>query len=147
MSSCYSPSSSSSYSSSDEPVVPTMDAVVADYTTEALIEFLQKQSELLDDSDLQVFRDEKIKGVDFLTYSEVDFRECGLKKGPSRRLATLIEDLKQQKIRCFSSYRTVEELKVVFKKYKVNGEDITCIRQFDPGEIVIYIPFAFVYLV
>jgi hypothetical protein len=139
MSTCSSPNSSSSYSLTEEPQIPTMDNVVKQYNTEALIEYLQKQELMLDDDDFKLFRREKITGLSFLNFTEEELQECGFKKGPSKSLAVFIEDLKQQKIRCFSSYKTIEEMKAVFHKYKVNGEKITSIRQFSPGENHIFL--------
>jgi len=45
-----------------------------------------------------------------------------------------IEEISEQKLRGFSTYKTLEELKDVLRKYKVNGEKITYIKQFNPGK-------------
>ncbi|CAG8672170.1 18837_t:CDS:2 [Dentiscutata erythropus] len=55
-----------------------------------------------------------------------------MKGGPTTVLTKFIADIKEQKLRSFSSYKTVEELKELLRDYKVNGDNITSIKQFNP---------------
>ncbi|CAG8728341.1 17438_t:CDS:2, partial [Racocetra persica] len=61
-----------------------------------------------------------------------EYRNLGFSFGIASLLADFAEELQEQKIRSFSSYKTLEELKDVPRKYKVNGEEITSIKQFNP---------------
>ncbi|RHZ49952.1 hypothetical protein Glove_508g87 [Diversispora epigaea] len=83
-----------------------MGDVIKDYNTEELIDYLQRRNLKLDD-DFAILRKQKID-------------------------AKFVEELNEQKLRAFSSYKTIEELKEVLRKYKVNGGKITCINQFNP---------------
>ena len=53
-----------------------------------------------------------------------------MKAGPAKRLAEFIESL-SQKLRNYSS---LDDLKEILRINKVNGEDITSIKQFTLGE-------------
>ena len=108
--------------------------VIKKYKTEELIDYLQRREDLdLVETDFKILRNERISGRDFLNTSKEEFRSYGLKAGPAKRLADFVEEISEQKLRSFSSYKTLEELKDVLRKYKVNGEDITNIKQFNPG--------------
>ncbi|RHZ80755.1 hypothetical protein Glove_132g73 [Diversispora epigaea] len=56
----------------------------------------------------------------------------GMLGGPVIKLLEFIEELNETKLQAFSSYKTLDKLKEVLRKYKVNGEKITCIKQFNP---------------
>ena len=113
--------------------------VIRKYKTEELIDYLRRQEDLdLDNGVLSILRKEEFSGFAFLETTEEKFRSIGLALGPATALAKFIEELKKQKIRSFSSYKTVEELKEVLRRYKVNGEEITNIKQFHPGNDCIY---------
>ncbi|CAG8641726.1 1752_t:CDS:2, partial [Paraglomus occultum] len=105
-----SPPSSTSSTLTEEKSTCTMADVIKDYKTEELIDYLLRRENL----DLE------------------EFRSYGLKAGPAKRLADFIDEMSEQKLRSFSSYKTLDELKDVLRKYKVNGEDITSIKQFNP---------------
>ncbi|CAG8669945.1 5175_t:CDS:2, partial [Paraglomus brasilianum] len=128
-----SPSSPVSTSSTltEERSTRTMADVVRKFKTEELIDYLQRQDLNLDKEDLAVFRKRKIDGFAFLEMTKSDFRECGFEIGPAIKLAKFIEDL-GQKLRSYSSYKTLDDLKEMLRKNKVNGEDITNINQFTP---------------
>src|SRR6266487_5168000 len=131
-----SPSSPISTSSTltEERSTRMMADVIKKYKTEELIDYLQRRGDLdLDNDDLSILRKQKISGFSFLELTEEKFRSIGLTLGPATALAKFIEDLKEQKVRSLSSYKTLDELKDVLRKYKVNGEDITNIKQFNPG--------------
>ena len=129
------PSSPASTSSilMEERSTRTMADVVKDLDTEELINYLQRQNLKLDNDDFAIFRKEKITGPAFLKLSKQGLKDCGLKGGTVTVLVDFIDEIQEQKLRSFSSYKTLDELKDVLCKYKVNGEDITCIKQFNPG--------------
>ncbi|PKC08501.1 hypothetical protein RhiirA5_173964 [Rhizophagus irregularis] len=60
-----------------------------------------------------------------------------MKGGPSTVLVEFIESL-SQKLRNYSSLKTLDDLKKMLRRNKVNGEDITSIKQFTPGAQSLY---------
>ncbi|RHZ86770.1 hypothetical protein Glove_46g155 [Diversispora epigaea] len=62
------------------------------------------------------------------------FRDIGFALGPAKTLTKFISDIKEQKLQFFSSYKTLEELKNILRKYKVNGEDITFFEEIDDND-------------
>ncbi|RHZ76804.1 hypothetical protein Glove_192g30 [Diversispora epigaea] len=116
----------------EERSTRTMADNIRKYKTEELIDYLQRQDLDLKESYFKIFRQKEISGFDFLETTKEEFCNYGLKAGPAKRLTEFINNLKKQKIRNFSSYKTLKELKDILHKYKVNGEDITCIKQFNP---------------
>ena len=128
------PSTPSSPSSIIEEVSSrTMSDVVKDFNTEELIEYLKKKNLKLEESHFKILRKEEIAGSDFLNTSKEEFQSYGMKAGPAKRLAEFIESL-GQKLRNYSSLKTLDDLKEMLRRNKVNGEDITSIKQFTPGE-------------
>ena len=95
----------------------TMSDVVKDFNTEELIKILRK---------------EKISGLAFLKLTKEEFRDIGFALGPATVLVEFIEGL-SQKLRNYSSLKTLDDLKEMLRRNKVNGEDITNIKQFTPG--------------
>ena len=110
-----------------------MSDVVKDFNTEELIEYLKKKNLKLEKSHFKILRKEEIAGSDFLNTSKEEFQSYGMKAGPAKRLAEFIESL-GQKLRNYSSLKTLDDLKEMLRRNKVNGEDITSIKQFTPGE-------------
>ncbi len=55
-----------------------------------------------------------------------------MKGGPAIRLVNFIEGL-SQKLQNYFSFKTLNDLKEMLCKNKVNGEDIINIKQFTPG--------------
>ena len=55
-----------------------------------------------------------------------------MKAGPTKRLAEFIESL-SQKLRNYSSLKTLDDLKEMLRRNKVNKEDIINIKQFTSG--------------
>jgi len=111
-----SPSSPVSTSSilTEERSTRTMADVIRKYKTEHLIDYLRRQEDLdLNDSHSNILRKEKIFGCDFLETTKEEFRSYGLKGAQAKRLADFAEEIQEQKIRSFSSYKTLEELKDV----------------------------------
>jgi hypothetical protein len=110
----------------------TMSDVVKDFNTEELIEYLGRKNLKLDKDDIKILRKEKIAGSDFLKLTKEDFRSIGFALGPTTRLTEFIEGL-SQKLRNYSSLKTLDDLKEMLRRNKVNGEDIINIKQFTPG--------------
>ena len=126
----YASSSASSPEStvSEEPAIPTMADVIKNYGTEDLIEYLEKKELPFDDEDMEIFRREKITGFEFLETTKQDFRNYGFKEGPATRLVKFIEELKETKLRAFSSYVSLKE---VLQKYNLNSDGIGSIPLFE----------------
>uniref|UniRef100_U9TQF1 SAM domain-containing protein n=1 Tax=Rhizophagus irregularis (strain DAOM 181602 / DAOM 197198 / MUCL 43194) TaxID=747089 RepID=U9TQF1_RHIID len=101
----------------------TMSDVVKDFNTEELIDYLERKDLKLDEDDIKILRKEKI--------SEEKLERYGMKGGPSTVLVEFIESL-SQKLRNYSSLKTLDDLKKMLRRNKVNGEDITSIKQFTP---------------
>jgi hypothetical protein len=110
----------------------TMSDVVKDFNTEELIEYLGRKDLKLKESHFKTLRNEEIAGSDFLELTEEKFRSIGFALGPATRLTKFIEGL-SQKLRNYSSLKTLDDLKEMLRRNKVNGEDITNIKQFIPG--------------
>ncbi|CAG8496307.1 860_t:CDS:2 [Paraglomus occultum] len=118
-----SPSVSSPISESStiaEESTRTVADVIRKYKTEEPIDYLRRQEYLhLKDSHFKIIRQEEISGFDFLETTKEKFRSYGLKAGPAKRLAAFVENL-EQKMRSSSSHKTLDELKNVLRKYKIN---------------------------
>src|SRR4051812_20768392 len=110
----------------------TMSDVVKDFNTEELIEYLGRKNLKLDEDNIKILRKEKISGLAFLDTTKEEFRSYGLKTGLATTLAKFIESL-GQKIRNYSSLKTLDDLKEMLRRNKINGKDITSIKQFTPG--------------
>ena len=110
-----------------------MSDVVKDFNTEELIDYLGRKDLKLDEDDIKILRKEKISGLAFLDTTKEEFWSYGLKAGPATTLAKFIEGL-SQKLRNYSSLKTLDDLKEMLRRNKVNGEDITNIKQFTPGK-------------
>ena len=110
----------------------TMSDVVKDFNTEELIDYLERKDLKLDEDDIKILRKEKISGRSFLKLTEEKLERYGMKGGPTTVLVEFIESL-SQKLRNYSSLKTLDDLKEMLRKNKVNGEDITSIKQFTPG--------------
>ncbi|RHZ44027.1 hypothetical protein Glove_772g21 [Diversispora epigaea] len=115
-----SPSSPSSIYSDEEIITRTMGDVIKDYDTEELIDYLDRNNLKLIKADFDIFRRERITGHDFLKTTKEEFCSYGLKAGPAKRLADFVEGLNETKLQCFSSYNSLDKLKTLLRKYKVN---------------------------
>ncbi|GES95248.1 hypothetical protein GLOIN_2v1511347 [Rhizophagus clarus] len=91
----------------EEISTKTMSDVVKDFDTEELIEYLKKKDLKLKEPHFKILRKEEIAGLDFLKLTEEKLERYGMKGGPATRLEML-------------------------RRNKVNGEDITNIKQFTP---------------
>src|SRR6266542_4831280 len=110
----------------------TMSNVVKDFNTDELIDYLGRKDLKLDEDEIKILHKEKIAGPDFLNMTKEEFRSYDIKAGPAKRLAEFIEGL-SQKLRNYSSLKTLDDLKEMLRRNKINGEDITNIKQFTPG--------------
>ena len=108
-----------------------MSDVVKDFNTEELIEYLKKKNLKLEESHFKILRKEEIAGSDFLNTTKEEFQSYGMKAGPAKRLVEFIKSL-GQKLRNYSLLKTLDNLKKILRRNKVNGEDITNIKQFTP---------------
>jgi hypothetical protein len=127
---CTSTPASSSNNAKEEKPDPTLAEVVRKLDTENLIEFLRGEDLQLDEDDFKILRDEKIAGRDFLKLTEQKFRDCGFKVGPATRLVGFAKEVKEKKLRAYSTYRSLKE---VLQKYNISGDSITSVPQFQPG--------------
>jgi hypothetical protein len=110
-----------------------MGDAIRDYDTEELIDYLDRNNLKLIKADFDIFRRERITGLSFLELSKEDFINFGFKGGPAIVLSKFVEERNETKLQAFSSYKKVEQLIELLKKYKVNGEKIENIKQFCPG--------------
>src|SRR6266511_1076271 len=106
--------------------------MVKEFNTKELIDYLERKDLKLDEDDIKIFRKEKISGRSFLKLTEEKLERYGMKGGPATVLVEFIEGL-SQKLRNYSSLKTLDDLKEMLRRNKVNGEDITNIKQFTPG--------------
>ncbi|PKY19692.1 hypothetical protein RhiirB3_495423 [Rhizophagus irregularis] len=93
---------------------------------------LKKKNLKLEESHFEILRKEEISGLAFLDTTKEDFRSYGLKACPATTLAKFIEGL-SQKLQNYSSLKTLDDLKEMLHRNKVNGKDITNIKQFTPS--------------
>ncbi|CAJ0840096.1 10410_t:CDS:2 [Entrophospora sp. SA101] len=108
-------------------------AIYVDEDDEELIKFLHKQEDLkLDNDDLEIIRNEKITGHDFLQFTEEKLCIYGMKGGPASRLADFVKEVKEKKLKPYSSYRTLKNLHEVLKKHGIDSKNIADIPQFKP---------------
>ena len=109
-----------------------MSDVVKDFNTEELIDYLGRKDLKLDENDIKILRKEKIVSRSFLKLTEEKLERYDMKGGPATVLVEFIESL-SQKLRNYSSLKTLDDLKEMLRRNKVNGEDIMSIKQFTPG--------------
>ena len=110
-----------------------MSDVVKDFNTEELIDYLKRKDLKLDEDDIKIFRKEKVASRDFFKLIEEKLECYGMKGGLATRLVDFIKGL-SQKLQNYSSLKTLNDLKKMLHKNKVNGKDITNIKQFTPGK-------------
>jgi len=94
-----------------------MSDVVKDFNMKELIKYLKKKNLKLEESHFKILYKKEIADSDFLNTNKEKF----------------IENL-GQKLRNYSSLKTLDNLKEMLCRNKVNGEDITSIKQFTSGE-------------
>src|SRR3954447_22285774 len=96
----------------------TMSNVVKNFNTEE-IDYLGRKDLKLKESHFKILRKEEITGLVFLKLTKEDFRSIGFALGPATVLAEFIEGL-SQKLRNYSSLKTLNDLKEMLRRNKVN---------------------------
>ncbi|CAG8650715.1 7208_t:CDS:2 [Funneliformis caledonium] len=67
--------------------------IIKTWNSERLIEFLKEQNLFLCEKHFDILRSQGVTGYSFPTFTKEEFQECGLEIGPSKALATLINDI------------------------------------------------------
>ncbi|PKB93069.1 hypothetical protein RhiirA5_442438 [Rhizophagus irregularis] len=111
---------------------PASPALITEEISTRTIGDLKKKNLKLEESHFEILRKEEISGLAFLDTTKEDFRSYGLKACPATTLAKFIEGL-SQKLQNYSSLKTLDDLKEMLHRNKVNGKDITNIKQFTPS--------------
>ena len=109
-----------------------MSDVVKDFNTKELIDYLKRKDLKLKESHFKILYKEEITSLAFFKLTKENFHSIGFALDPATVLAKFIEGL-GQKIRNYSLLKTLDNLKEMLCKNKVNGKDITNIKQFIPG--------------
>ncbi|GBB90458.1 hypothetical protein RclHR1_17410001 [Rhizophagus clarus] len=109
----------------------TMSDLIKDFDTEELIEYLGRKNLKLKETHFKILRKKEIAGSDFLELTEEKLHNISFALGLVTRLTKFIEGL-SQKLQNYSSLKTLDDLKEMLRRNKVNGEDITNIKQFTP---------------
>ena len=122
-------SSASPASITEEIFTRTISDVVKDFNTEELIEYLKKKDLKLNEIHFKILCKEEIASSDFLNTTKKEFQSYNMKAGLAKRLAEFIESL-GQKLRNYFLLKILNDLKEMLYRNKVNGEDITNIKQF-----------------
>ncbi|CAG8726807.1 41796_t:CDS:2, partial [Gigaspora margarita] len=115
----------------EEISIRTISDVVRDFNTEELIDYLERKDLKLNEDDIKILCKEKISSHSFLKLTKEKLERYGMKEGPTTVLIEFIESL-SQKLRSYFSLKTLDDLKEMLRKNKVNREDITSIKQFTP---------------
>ena len=98
-----------------------MSDVVKDFNIKELIDYLERKDLKLTETHFKILRKEEIAGLDFLKLTEEKLERYGMKGGPATRL-----------VRNYISYKTLDDLKEMLRRNKINREDILNINQFIP---------------
>ncbi|GES96001.1 hypothetical protein GLOIN_2v1823265 [Rhizophagus clarus] len=107
----------------------TISNVIKDFDTEGLIEYLKRKDLKLKETHFKILQKKEIAGFDFLELTEEKLHNINFTLGLATRFTKFIEGL-SQKLRNYSSFKTFDDLKEMLRRNKVNGEDITNIKQF-----------------
>ncbi|CAG8797314.1 31452_t:CDS:2 [Gigaspora margarita] len=125
----------SAATTSSEKPVPTLAEFVRKYDTEQLIKFLRENDLQLNDAHFEILRNEEVNGRAFLNSTKQDFIDYGLKGGPAKMLTDFAKEVKEKKLKSFSSCKTKQEVKEVFNKFGYEDADITSILPFKPETV------------
>ncbi|RGB27555.1 hypothetical protein C1646_768982, partial [Rhizophagus diaphanus] len=96
-----------------------------------LINYLKRKDLKLNKDDIKIFCKEKVAGHNFLKLTEEKLECYRIKGGPAIRLVDFIKGF-SQKLQNYFSLKTLNNLKKILHKNKVNRKDITNIKQFTP---------------
>ena len=86
----------------------------------------------LKETHFKILHKEEITSLAFFKLTKEDFCSISFALGSATVLAEFNEGL-SQKLRNYSSLKTLDDLKEMLRRNKVNGEDITNIKQFTLG--------------
>src|SRR5271170_7594656 len=111
-------SPASPISITEEISTRTMSDVIKDFNTEELIEYLGRKDLKLKESHFKILRKKEIASSDFLELTEEKLRSIGFTLGSATRLTKFIEGL-SQKLRNYSSLKTLDDLKEMLRRNKV----------------------------
>ena len=125
-------SPASSASIMEEISTRTMSDMIKNFNTEELIDYLGRKDLKLKETHFKILHKEEIASSDFLELTEEKLRNISFVLGSVTRLTKFIESL-SQKLRNYFSLKTLDDLKEMLCRNKVNREDITNIKQFTPG--------------
>ncbi|RHZ65476.1 hypothetical protein Glove_315g77 [Diversispora epigaea] len=112
-----------------------MASIVRKLKSKELITFLQKEDYSyleLNEDDLKILRKGRINGRDFLKTTKEEFLSDGMPRGPATRLADFAKGLSKQKLKSFSSCKSLGDVKEVFNKFEYDEADINSILPFKP---------------
>ncbi|CAG8780425.1 13165_t:CDS:2, partial [Racocetra fulgida] len=106
---------------------------VRKYDNKQLIKFLsENKGDLqLDDTHIEILRKEEVTGRVFLNSTKQDFIDNGLKSGPAKRLADFVKEVKEKKLKNFSSCKTKQEVKEKIELYGPASE----LNEAEPGRV------------
>src|SRR5436853_4051996 len=127
----YTPASTSTNVARNETV--SLADEIRKYKTKELIDFLRKEVDLeLSEKVFEILEKQEVNGRDFFKITEEKLEKWGMSGGPATRLVDFAKECKEKKLRAFSSYKTLTDLKDVLKKYGIDSNDITSIPPFMP---------------
>ncbi|RIA87632.1 hypothetical protein C1645_739974 [Glomus cerebriforme] len=118
----------------EEISIRTISDVVKDFNTEKFIDYLGRKNLKLDKDDIKILHKEKIASSDFLELTEEKFHSIGFALGPVTRLTKFIKSL-NQKLQNYSLLKSLDDLKEMLRRNKVNRKDILNINQFTPSSL------------
>ncbi|GES75163.1 hypothetical protein GLOIN_2v1498182 [Rhizophagus clarus] len=104
--------------------------VVKEFDTEALIVFLERKKTL---TLAQILRDQGIDGDSFLMLNKERLKECNIRLGSRTKLVNLINNLNNQKTRCYCWHEiprprsNITPGDSIFKEYEVNVFGKNCV--------------------
>ncbi len=96
-----------------------------------LIEYLRRKDLKLNENDIKILCKEKIAGSDFFELIKEKLYNISFMLGLVIRLMKFIKGL-SQKLRNYFSFKTLNDLKKMLRRNKVNEKDIMNIKQFTP---------------
>ena len=103
--------------------------MIKDFNTEKLIDYLKRKDLKLDEDDIKIFHKKKVTSYNFLKLTEEKLERYEMKEELAIRLVDFIKGF-SQKLQNYFLLKTLDDLKKMLYKNKVNGKNITNIKQF-----------------
>ena len=103
--------------------------MIKDFDIKKLIEYLKKKNLKFKKVYFKILQKEKIANLDFLKLTEEKLKYYSMKGGLIIRLVDFIKGL-SQKLQNYSLFKTLDNLKKILYKNKINRKDIISIKQF-----------------